>query len=183
MHVQADERSSYTAREVTDLLDWIASPALNEELGDSERWIESLQPIDGQPFSANVYEVIEVEARGAQVDAPRFVERFEVGQGDAAEFERWVREVHVPRLFSVPGVLRVRALSAIRDGVAQPLYKSPGNRMVSVDLQPARFRQTLLSPEFDAALEASMTWDRALPYVQRNVFAYLFDLRPTGCGE
>lgn len=134
-----------------------------------------LHEVDGEPFSANVYEVTAVLGATRTIEAPIFVERFEVPEGRAADaFDRWLRDVHVRAIASNPGVTNVRTFKAVRADIPIRAYCSPGNRMLQAELKTERFRQTLVSAELLSAVENSARWDQRLAYFTRDVFVHTF---------
>jgi hypothetical protein len=142
----------------------------------SSRWLATLQEVDGQPFSANVYDVTGAIGGPPAAGAPIFVERFEVPPELVERFDEWLVGTHAPALAAQRGVARARTFAAVRDAIPIALYRSPGNRMLRVDLEPADVRTTLLSDGFVAALADSMRWDRELAYVTRDACTHLFQL-------
>lgn len=163
----------YTADDLDGLFAWMRSDDLERSLADAGRWLPQLNEVDGQHFSANVYEVTGVVGELPAADAPVLVERFEVDEGASNRFDDWL-DVRLRELAAQPSVACARSFRALRDGIPVPEYVSPGNRMLRAELVPDGFRSALVSPELVWCLADSMRWDRRLSYVTRDVFAHLF---------
>jgi len=167
----------YTARDLNGMFAWLRSPDLAAAVEDGSQWFGRFNSVDYETFTGNVCPVrAVVNSRGETPpeDAPLLVERWEVSDADADEFDRWLEETHLPSVGSHEGVLRARTFTAVREGVPIPYYYSPGNRMLVVELADTeKFREILLSDHMMARLEDSMRWDRRLPYVKRDVYSYV----------
>jgi hypothetical protein len=164
----------YTARDIDGLYAWLRSDELAAAVEDGSQWFGNFNELDFETFTGNVYVPLAVLNRAQRKPdeaAPLFIERFEVTDAEAEEFDAWLHEVHLPAVGNHEGVLRARTFSAIREGIPIPYYYSPGSRMIAAELADD-FRAALLSPELLAALEDSMRWDRRLSYVKRDVYRH-----------
>ncbi len=170
----------YTGRDIEGLFVWLRSPELAAAVADGSQWFGRFNDVDYETFTGNVYEVTAVvnrEGTSPREASPVLIERFEVGEDDADEFDAWLRDVHLPGIGNHPGVLRARTFSAVREDIPIPYYYSPGNRALFAELADASaFRQTLTSPALMERLEDSMRWDRRLTYVKRDVYEYVAHL-------
>jgi hypothetical protein len=167
----------YTARNLPDLFVWMRSEELQRGLADARTWLSGMNEVDEQAFSANVYSVTTVRGDDPRVELPVLVERFEVPTGEEHDFDEWLQDTHAGAIAEHPGVARVRTFHAVRETLPIPQYRSPGNRMLRVELSSQGFRTTLRSAWMIGALEDSMRWDRHLEYVTRDVFRPLFTYR------
>lgn len=166
----------YVADDVPGLLAWMDSPILRDAIDDGVDRESAFPALDGEPFTGNIYEVSEVRGAAGADFAGRcaiFVERFEVGDADAAEFDAWLDGPHLDAVASFPGVLRTRTFRGNRsapDEFPFNRYRSKGNRMIWAEL-PADtdLRQLVRDPAVRAAVEDSLRWDLRLPYVRREL--------------
>jgi hypothetical protein len=163
----------YTSRSIEGLFAWMRSAELASELADGDQWMADLREVDGQPFSANVYVPFAVDGDMAPPDAAVYAVRLEVPAEREREFDEWIA-THLARYGQVPGVVLARAFSARRDDVPVPLYRSPGNRMVRVEIDPPKLGDALTSPELAHLLDLEQRWERQASYVARDVFVHRF---------
>jgi hypothetical protein len=166
----------YTGRDVEGLFAWLCSKELEEAIKDGSQWFGRFNDVDYETYTGNVYEVTAVvngAGRTPPESAPILVERFEAGEGEAAELDAWLRDVHLPAIGTHPGVLRARTFRAIRENIPIQYYYSPGNRALIAELADEEgFRETLLSRDFLEHVEDSLRWELRLPYVKRDVYRY-----------
>jgi hypothetical protein len=166
----------YTARDVPGIYAWMNSEALRAGIEDGSRYFGKFNELDHSTYTGNVYRVLDSRNNiGAEpsVQSPMFIERFEVDDETESDFDEWLRDVHLPALAADAAVARARTFAALRDNVPIPYYLSQGNRMLAVELTDTEnFRDQLRSDNVLSALEDSMRWDRLLPYVRREVYAY-----------
>ena len=115
---------------------WLRSPDLAAAVEDGSQWFGRFNSVDYETFTGNVCLVRSVVNNlGATPpeSAPLLVERWEVSECEAAEFDRWLEETHLPELAGNE-VLRARTFTAVREGIPIPYYYSPGNRMLVAEL-------------------------------------------------
>jgi hypothetical protein len=176
----------YSAQNLDGLMAWIRSDELAAAVRDGSIWFGKLNELDFQPFTGNVYVVVKaVKKRNAPIEPslPQVVERFEVGAPDAAEFDAWMRDVHMPAFLGHEAVVRARSLRAIREGIPVPYYCSPGNCALVVEFAPhADLSVALRDDSLGGTLVDSMRWDRRLEYVRREVYQYFTHLN-SGRGD
>jgi hypothetical protein len=167
----------YTGKDLEGMFAWLRSPELAAAVEDGSQWFGRFNSVDYETFTGNVCPVRAVVNNLGQTppeSAPILVERWEVSDADAEEFDEWLDNTHLPAVGGHEGVVRVRTFTAVREGIPIPYYYSPGNRMLVAELRdPVNFRETLLSPELMTRLEDSTRWDLRLPYVKRDVYSYV----------
>ena len=167
----------YTGKDLDGMFAWLRSPEVAAGVEDGSQWFGRFNSVDYETFTGNVCPVTAVINNLGQTpleSAPVLVERWEVSEVGAEEFDQWLAEIHLPALGGHEGVLRARTFTAVREGIPLPYYCSPGNRMLVAELADSEnFRETLLSPDMMTRLEDSMRWDRRLPYVKRDVYDYV----------
>ena len=167
----------YTAKDLDGMYAWLNSPDLAEAVEDGSQWFGRFNDVDYETFTGNVCLVRAVANNRGETppeDAPILVERWEVGDEHAEEFDRWLDETHLPSFEGHPGILRARTFTAVREGIPISYYYSPGNRMLIAELADRDgFRDVLLADDLMTRLEDSMRWDRRLSYVKRDVYGYV----------
>jgi len=167
----------YTAKDLDGMFAWLRSPELDAAVQDGSQWFGRFNSVDYETFTGNVCTVRNVVNNRGETpteSAPILVERWEVTDDAAAEFDRWLEETHLPSFENHDGILRARTFGAVREGIPIPYYYSPGNRMLIAELaDPEGFRAILLADDLMQRLEDSMRWDRRLPYVKRDVYRYV----------
>ena len=166
--------AAYTARDLEGLFTFVRSPEVEAAVADGSSWFDHFNDIDYETYTGNVYEVIDVAGAGEEAPpptSPLFVERWEVDDEDAAGFDTWLAETHLPAVAAVAGVRRARTFRALRDGIPIPYYYSPGNRALIAELDDD-FRAVLGSDGFAACLERSLAWELRLEYVKRDVYRH-----------
>jgi hypothetical protein len=166
----------YTAESEADLRAWMESDELRRELADGQPWMKALRTVDGQPFSANVYLPYLVEGARPPANAAVYAFRLELEEREVDAFGEWLKESYFPAARAVPGVLLVRAFHAIRDEIPIPLYRSPGNHMIRMELDAAQLDNAIRSPQFQNVLDEQHRWDTPGRYATRDVFEYVFHL-------
>jgi hypothetical protein len=166
----------YTAESEAGLRAWMESDELRRELADGGQWMDALQTVDGQPFSANVYLPYLVEGTRPPANAAVFAFRLELEEHEVDAFGEWFEDSYLPAARAVPGVLLVRAFHAIREEIPIPLYCSPGNRMIRIELEPARLEEAIGSPEFRNVLDEQHRWDAPGRYATHDIFEHVFHL-------
>ena len=165
----------YAAATLEDLFTWLRSPVVPAAIEDGSRWFGDFNELDGSTYTGNVY--AEVAATGSgdptvEGSGLVFVERFEVPQGEAERFDRWLAG-HMARTADQSGVARAQIFHAIRDGIPIDYYLSPGNRMLQVELASSSSSEALLAGAYRELLQDSLAWDVRLPYVKRDVYRFL----------
>jgi hypothetical protein len=166
----------YTAESEADLRAWMESEELRRELADGQQGMDALQTVDGQPFSANVYLPYLVEGARPPADAAVYAFRLELEEHEVDAFGEWLIERCLPAARTVPGVVLVRAFHAVRRDIPIPLYCSPGNRMIRIELEPAQLEDAIGSPEFQRVLDEQRRWDAPGRYATQDVFEHVFHL-------
>lgn len=164
----------YTARSMDDLFAWMCSEELSTELEDGGQWLSDLREVDGQPFSANVYEPFAVRGVQAPPDAAAYILRVEVESKAEAQFDDWLVREHLPRFQELPGFLLARAFTGVRNNVPIALYRSPGSRMLRVDIARPKLREALASLALTELLAAEDSWCAASSYCKSDLFVHLF---------
>jgi hypothetical protein len=171
----------YVADDVPGLMQWLDSPQIREAIEDGVDRESKYPPLDDEPFTGNIYEVMEVRGPvGADVAGrgPIMAERFEVPPSLQAEFDAWLNGPHLDPVESWPEVRRVRTWRQKRDDVPKRFpyerYVSKGNRMIVADFAEDTDLRTLFGSGATAeALSDSTRWDTRLPYVRREVCEFL----------
>ncbi len=166
----------YVAEDIPVLMEWIDSPMLREAIDDGVDRESAFPALDGEPFTGNLYPVAEVRG-GVDADfageCAIFVERFEVGDDLAAEFDAWLDGAHLDAVSAFPGAIRTRTFRQHRDAPDRFPYNrycSKGNRMIWSELPAGTdLRALVREPAVRSALEDSLRWDLRLPYVRREV--------------
>jgi hypothetical protein len=176
----------YVTRDMPQLLEWLDSPELRAAIDDGTEREAQVVPVDGDPFTGNIYDLVEIRG-SAGTDFIEgggiFIERFEVEDADAPEFDAWLNGPHLDAIARLPGVIRARTWTQNRD-VPQRFpydrYVSRGNRMISADFAAGVDVSKLLEDEQAwRAVADSARWDLRLPYVRREAGTYLVSRPPT----
>jgi hypothetical protein len=157
------------------LVAWLGSPELRAAIEDGADREAQVIPVDGDPFTGNIYAATEL-AHAAAADFVEgggiFIERFEVPDADSAEFDAWLTGTHLDAVARWPGVVRARTWVQNRDLSEQfpyDRYMSKGNRMLSADFSPGTQVAGLLAvDDVWASVADSAQWDVRLPYVRRE---------------
>lgn len=158
--------AAYWAPNLAAIKRWMTDPGLDEAIQDGSRFFGSFNELDGDVYTGNVYEL---GPRWPGDGSPRLtatllVQRFEVGEEVATTFDDWIIRKHLPALRTVGDVGWVQWGRAVR-GLPVAYYNSPGNRIVMAEfLSPS-----IWSNELERVLTDSMSWDRSLAYVRREV--------------
>ena len=151
----------YTAQSEADLRAWIESEELRRELDDGDQWMDALETVDWQPFSANVYLPYLVDGTRPPANAAVYAFRLELEEHEVDAFGEWLQDSYLPAARAVPGVLPVRAFHSVREAIPIPLYSSPENQMIRIDLEPDRLENAPGSPEFRDVLDEQHRWNVA----------------------
>jgi hypothetical protein len=164
----------YVAEDMPGLVAWLDSPELRAAIEDGADREAQVIPVDGDPFTGNIYAAEELAGSAGSDFVPGggiFIERFEVPEGDSVEFDDWLAG-HLRAVAQWPGVARVRTWVQNRDVPAEfpyDRYRSKGNRMLSADFSPdAKVADLLAIDEVWASMADSAQWDLRLPYVRRE---------------
>jgi hypothetical protein len=168
----------YTGLDVKGLFAWLCSQELVDAIADGSQWFGKFNDVDYAVYTGNVYGVTGVVNGAGEPrpeTAPLLVERWEVGPEEEAEFDAWLRDVHLPAVGADPGVVRARSFRAIREDIPIEYYYSRGNRALFAELAGDP-REVLRSDSMLARLEDSLRWELRLPYVKRDVYAYVAHL-------
>jgi hypothetical protein len=169
--------AAYTGRDLPGLYAFVSSEETAAAVADGSGWFDRFNELDFAPYTGNVYTVDCVaRADGAHAgpELPLLVERFEVDPPSADVFDDWLRHEHVHQMAELPGAVRARTFSAVREGIPIPYYYSPGNRMLAVEFADlAGLYRSLSGDALWAAIEDSMRWDRCLGYVKRELFEHV----------
>lgn len=165
----------YAAVGMDELVAWLGSDALKAAIEDGSERESQVWEVDGEPFTGNIYAVVEQRGTVAAdfVDGGGlYVERYQVDDATAGEFDAWLHSEQVEAVSRWPGVVRVRTWEQNRnvpDAFPYDRYVSKGNRMLSADLAAGVDPHALLR---DAAvwmtIARSAQWDLRLPYVRRE---------------
>jgi hypothetical protein len=173
----------YTARDLAGLFAFLNSKELANAVAEGGQWFGNFHPTDFEDLTGNIYAVASAVRAGDEPtpdDVPfAFWQRFEVPEGDLAEFDAWSAE-HAAALAAAPGIVRTRTFTAVREGCPLPIYYSRGNRMVAVE---ASALEALLSPPVIEAVADSLRWDVRLEYAKRDVYRYLYHYESAHGGE
>jgi len=165
----------YVAEDMTGLVAWLGSPELRAAIEDGADREAQVIPVDGDPFTGNIYAATEL-VHGVAADFVEgggiFIERFEVPEADSAEFDAWLTGAHLDAVLRWPGVVRARTWIQNRDLSEEfpyDRYMSKGNRMLSADFSPdTQVAELLAVDDVWASVADSAQWDVRLPYVRRE---------------
>jgi hypothetical protein len=175
----------YRAEDANGLEAYAESEEFKAAIGGAVKRRTQLDPVDFAPFTTTL---CEVEAVHGQTDGSSaiLVQRYEVGDERADEFDRWFEHEHIAALTSVPGVTGVRSLRAIRTDLAARFAKraqvgptrfSPGNRIAIASLSGVTSPAAVATsgPMIDV-MRGAVAWDVILPYVSRELFSQVVSL-------
>jgi hypothetical protein len=165
----------YVTTGMAGLMSWMDSPELGEAIEDGKEREGSVLPVDGDPFTGNIYEV-DALRRSAAVDfiagAGIFIERYEVPETFRSEFDEWFSGPHLDAIAAWPGCTRARTWHQNRDvpdRFPYGRYISKGNRMLWADFSVETNLAELLSiEEVWRTIAESASWDLRLPYARRE---------------
>jgi hypothetical protein len=172
---QATRFIPYVATDLDSLVEWVDSPVLKDAIEDGVDREAQYPAIEDEPFNGSILEVVEV--RGPVGEdfvgrGPIVVERFQVGDADAREFDAWLHGPYLEQAAQWPGVIRVRTFRAaggIPERWPYDRYQGKGNRMLWADLdEGAELLDTIRSEAMQRSLGESVRWDLRLPYVVRD---------------
>jgi hypothetical protein len=175
----------YVAQDMAQLVEWLDSPELRAAIEDGAERECQVIPVDGDPFTGNIYDVAQMRGSvGADVleGGGIFVERFEVDDAEAQEFDSWLNGFHLDAIAGVPGVARARTWVQNRDVPKRfpyDRYVSRGNRMLSADFLPGTDIAGLIADDtMWSAIADSARWDLRLSYVRRDAGEFLVTRPP-----
>jgi hypothetical protein len=175
MKGQSNRALYYAAPHFDGLMEWFHSDDLQAAIKDGSQFFPDFRELDGDVFTGNVYHVDSVYLKDSSlplIDAPLWVERFEVAEQDNETFLRWARQ-YAGRLLAEPFVQRVRVMTAQRHDIPISYYLSIGNIAVMADLTGVSVPDGFHQASWKDSLSESMRWDTELEYVSRELFTYL----------
>jgi hypothetical protein len=172
---QATRFIPYVATDLESLVEWVDSPVLKEAIDDGVDRESQYPALEDEPFNGSIMEVMEVRGPVGEDLAgrsPILVERFHVGDDQAAEFDAWLNGPYLAGAEKWPGVVRVRTFRAA-PGIPQrwpyTRYQGKGNRMLWADLEEGvDVVETARSDDVRRSLADSLQWDLRLAYVVRD---------------
>jgi hypothetical protein len=167
---------SYVADGVDGMKAWIDSPELRAAIADGAEGESKFSALDDERFNGTIIAPAVVDgATGGEFTGkgPILVERFEISDGDAEEFDAWLDGPHLAATGSWGGVVRRRTWRAV-PGIPQvwPFvrYQGKGNRMLMVEfVEGTDIRATASTGAVREWLLDSLRWDAHLPYVRREL--------------
>jgi len=164
----------YVADSIEGYEDSIDSEAVREAIRDGADRESRYPPIDDEPFNGVVYAPRGI--RGGSSDlvgrGPVLVQRFEVAERLAPDFDDWFDGRHLDAAFALPGVVRARTWAAHRSYPQRfpyDRYRGKGNRMLLVELaEGSDLRGAIADERTVSWFEDSIAWDLRLPYARRE---------------
>ena len=162
--------AAYWAEDLGALQNWMSDPGLALAIEDGSRFFDSFNELDGSTYTGNVYELGPrwPGDREPSLEGCLLVQRFEVGNHQAEDFDDWIVREHLPALRNVEGWRWVQWGKAVR-GLAVEYYNSPGNRIVLAELEQPK-APSMSARSIDRVVAASLKWDRCFQYVRREVY-------------
>jgi hypothetical protein len=163
----------YTARDIDGLISWIDSPELRAAIEDGAERESKVLGVDGEPFTGNIYAVGHNFTNQGGNSGRRLVavERYEVPAAWGDEFGSWLNS-RLSRISEHPGVRGACTWTQKRDVPRRfpyDRYSSPGNRMLTIEIDTADGNPADVVAHVDALLSGAEPWKQRLPYFRRDI--------------